>query len=204
MTSDGTATADPQANRPVCTIIAGPNGAGKTTFALTYLSKHGQSRNFVNADLIAAGLSPLDPDREQVEAGRLFLKEIHRFITDRESFAFETTLSGRGYLRMIRQLITSGWDVHLFYLWLPSVLLCIERVAERVSRGGHDIPTETIKRRYVRSLENLLNEYASLCTLTVCYDNSMPMPQLVFRQSGTQQSVWDPLRFKSMRQGQLR
>ena len=88
---------------PVCTVIAGPNGAGKTTFALTYLVGAGHSRNFVNADLIAAGLSPLDPDREALEAGRLFLREVRRFIANRESPAFDTTLSGRIYLPMIRE-----------------------------------------------------------------------------------------------------
>jgi predicted ABC-type ATPase len=88
-------------NRPVCTIIAGPNGAGKTTFALGYLPTFGTSRNFVNADLIASGLSPLDPEKAQLEASRLFLAEVHQYIRRRESFAFETTLSGRSYFRMI-------------------------------------------------------------------------------------------------------
>ena len=132
MTLDGTPTLDSQADRPICTIIAGPNGAGKTTFALGYLPTFGPSRNFVNADLIASGLSPLDPEKAQLEAARLFLAEVNGFIDRHESFAFETTLSGRSYLRMIRKLVEDGWIVQMFYLWLPSVEACQQRVAERV------------------------------------------------------------------------
>lgn len=186
---------------PVCTVIAGPNGAGKTTFAFTYLVIGGHSRNFVNADLIAAGLSPLDPDREAVEAGRLFLREVRRFIANRESFAFETTLSGRSYLRMIRELVATGWEVHLIYLWLPGVATCRERVAERVARGGHDIPTETIERRYFRSVRNLLTEYAAACTVTTCYDNSDSVPQLIFTQHGKSRSVKDDVRYQRLAEG---
>jgi predicted ABC-type ATPase len=180
---------------PVWTVIAGPNGAGKTTFALTYLVSASHSRNFVNADLIAAGLSPLDPDREAVEAGRLFLREVRRFIADRESFAFETTLSGRNYLRMIRELVATGWEVHLVYLWLPGVATCRERVAERVSRGGHDIPAETIERRYFRSVRNLLKEYAAACTVTICYDNSGLVPIEIFSQHGKSRIIQDDARY---------
>ena len=186
---------------PICTIVAGPNGAGKTTFALTYLTDAGRSRNFVNADLIAAGLSPLAPDREAIEAGRLFLREVQRFIADRESFAFETTLSGRSYLRMIHELIADGWDVHLVYLWLPSVAVCRERVAERVTRGGHDIPAATIERRYFRSVQNLLNLYSSACTATICYDNSQSLPHAIFTQTCDVRSIHDVARFELLELG---
>ena len=181
---------------PVCTVIAGPNGAGKTTFAFTYLVIGGHSRNFVNADLIAAGLSPLDPDREAVEAGRLFLREVRRFLTNRESFAFETTLSGRSYLRMIRELVATGWEVRLVYLWLPGVVTCCERVAERVARGGHDIPAATIERRYFRSVQNLLQEFASACTVTICYDNSGSVPSEIFTQNGQSRIIRDDGRYR--------
>jgi predicted ABC-type ATPase len=186
---------------PVCTIIAGPNGAGKTTFALKYLTAYSPTRNFVNADLIAAGLSPLAPEKNQVEAARLFLREVQRFISDRESFAFETTLSGRSYLRMIRELMASGWTVHLFYLWLPSVGICKARVAERVARGGHNIPVETIERRYFRSVRNLLNEYAASCSLAICYDNSLSEPGIIFQQVGKDREVFDPQRYETLCQG---
>ncbi len=115
---------------PVCTIIAGPNGAGKTTFALRYLPQLTQCRNFVNADLIAAGLSPLSPEREWLAASRLLLQAVRRYIARREDFAFETTLSGKTYLHLIRSLLKVGWRVELYYLWLPSVEMSIERVVE--------------------------------------------------------------------------
>lgn len=180
---------------PVCTVIAGPNGAGKTTFALKYLRGAGHCDNFVNADLIAAGLSPLVPEKETIAAGRLFLREVHRFIADRASFAFETTLSGRSYLRLIRELIIAGWEVHLVYLWLPSVAACLERVAERVARGGHNIPQQTIERRYARSVANLLGDYAAACTSAVCIDNSVADSRVIFVQRGDARTVIDAERF---------
>ena len=120
----------------ICTIIAGPNGAGKTTFALEYLSKNSACNRFINADLIASGLSPLAPESEQMKASRLFLKEIKEAINNQECFAFETTLSGKTYIRLITQLQEKGWVVNLIYLYLPSVQVSIERVAERVKHGG--------------------------------------------------------------------
>lgn len=107
--------------QPTCTIIAGPNGAGKATFALTYLPDAANCRNFVNADLIAAGLSPLSSEREWLAASRLFLREIDHYIQRREDLAFETTLSGKNYLRSIRELLADGWRVDLYYLWLPTI-----------------------------------------------------------------------------------
>lgn len=183
---------------PVCTVIAGPNGAGKTTFALKYLRGAGHCDNFVNADLIAAGLSPLVPEKETIAAGRLFLREVHRFIADRESFAFETTLSGRRYLKLIRELVADGWEVHLVYLWLPSVAACLERVAERVARGGHNIPPETIERRYFRSVANLLGEYSAACNSVVCIDNSISGPSIIFQQAKTERTVLNAERFERM------
>ena len=167
---------------PVCTIIAGPNGAGKTTFALTYLPESIRCLNFVNADLIAMGLSPLSPEREWLAASRLFLREIRQYIDRRESFAFEATLAGKTYVRLIRNLLAVGWRMCLVYLWLPSVEMAIERVAERVAHGGHDIPRDVIIRRYSRSLVNLLEHYAPLCSSTMCLDNSGPAPEVIFVQ----------------------
>lgn len=184
---------------PVCTVIAGPNGAGKTMFALNYLRGAGHCDNFVNADLIAAGLSPLVPEKEAVSAGRLFLNEIKKFIADRESFAFETTLSGRSYLGMIRELVAAGWEVDLVYLWLPSVAVCLERVAERVARGGHNIPSDVIERRYYRSVANVLGDYGTLCSSVVCVDNSVPEACLIFRQAGANRTIEDSDRFDFMK-----
>lgn len=170
--------------QPVCWIIAGPNGAGKTTFALKYLPEVADCRNFVNADLIAAGMSPLAPERERVTASRLFLSEIERHITARRDFGFETTLAGRSYLRLIRRLRAEGWKVELIYLALPNAEMAKLRVAERVSHGGHDIPAADIERRFLRSLENLFTEYASLVDRTVCSLNSGETPEVVFTQQG--------------------
>lgn len=183
---------------PVCTIIAGPNGAGKTTFALTYLPETAHCRNFVNADLIAAGLSPLSPERERVAASRLFLAEIQQYIKRREEFAFETTLSGRTYLKLIRELLADGWEVRLFYLWLPSVEMSLARVAERVAHGGHDIPRDDIIRRYPRSIDNLLEHYSPLCSSTICLDNSGPAPEVIFVQDANGRVVESQAIFEAL------
>lgn len=176
-------------NKPICTIIAGPNGAGKTTFALTWLPEVAECRNFVNADLIAAGLSPLSPEKEWLAASRLFLQEIRQYIQRRENFAFETTLAGKTYLRLIEELLANGWQINLYYLWLPSIEMSIARVAERVAHGGHHIPGESIIRRYPRSIINLLNHYAQLCTSTICLDNSRSKPEVIFIQDATGRNV---------------
>jgi len=124
--------------QPTCWIIAGPNGAGKTTFALNYLPQVAKCQNFINADLIAAGLSPLAPESRLLAASRLFLVEIRARLQARADFAFETTLSGRSYLKLISQMKSEGWRIELIYLALPSVAMSRFRVAERVAHGGHD------------------------------------------------------------------
>ncbi len=131
----------------------------------------------------------------------MFLREIGHYIQRREDFAFETTLSGRGYLRLIRRLLADGWRVDLYYLWLPSVEMCIERVAERVAHGGHDIPRDSIIRRYSRSIANLLAYYAPLCSSTICVDNSTTVPEVIFVQSATGRTVENRKLFEAMRQG---
>ena len=181
---------------PTCTLIAGPNGAGKTTFALDYLPAFSHCRNFVNVDLIAAGLSPLSPESKGLKASRLFLREINRYIARREDFAFETTLSGKTYLRLLQHLLSDGWRIELYYLWLPSVEMSIERVAERVLHGGHGIPHETIIRRYPRSINNLLVYYAPLCTTAICLDNSQVIPEVIFIQDEQGLNVENPALFK--------
>lgn len=167
---------------PTCWIIAGPNGAGKTTFALEYLPLVAQCNRFINADLIAAGLSPLAPEQQLLVASRLFLAEIESSIEKRESFAFETTLAGRSYLRLVRRLHAQGWRVELIYLALPSMLMSQMRVAERVAHGGHNIPVADIERRFGRSLFNLLQEFSPLVDGCQCFMNSGGVPQLVFEQ----------------------
>lgn len=174
---------------PTCWIVAGPNGAGKTTFALRYLPNVAQCSRFVNADLIAAGLSPLAPERELMAASRLFLSEVDTCIRQRVDFAFETTLSGRSYLKLVRDLRTDGWRVELIYLALPSKEMSHLRVAERVAHGGHNIPAPDIERRFSRSLGNLLNSFSSAVDACRCFMNSGPVPELVFEQQDGQRNV---------------
>jgi predicted ABC-type ATPase len=175
--------------QPICWIIAGPNGAGKTTFALQYLPEVADCRRFVNADLIAAGLSPLAPERELAAASRLFLSELKAQIDARQDFGFETTLAGRGYLRLIHRLRADGWRVELIYLALPSVELSRLRVAERVRHGGHDIPAKDIERRFPRSLRNLLDHYSGAVDACHCYINIGEEPELVFAQQGESRNI---------------
>ena len=179
-------------DQPTCWIIGGPNGAGKSTFALKYLPEVAGCRNFVNADLIAAGLSPLAPERERMAASRIFLRGIERYIEARDDFGFETTLAGRGHLRLIRRLKMASWRVELIYLALPSAEMAKLRVAERVRHGGHDIPVPDIERRFHRSLENLFDEYASLMDRTVCFLNSGATPELVFTHQGDNRELKEP------------
>jgi predicted ABC-type ATPase len=174
---------------PTCWIIAGPNGAGKTTFALEYLPQVAQCSRFVNADLIAAGLSPLAPERELLAASRLFLSEIETCIAQREDFALETTLAGRSYLKLISRLQADGWRVELIYLALPSMEMSKLRVAERVAHGGHNIPVADIERRFARSLGNLLNSFSTQVDACRCFMNSDASPELVFEQQGEVRSV---------------
>lgn len=173
---------------PTCWMIAGPNGAGKTTFALDYLPKAGCT-HFINADLIAAGLSPLAPERELLAASRIFLREMNERVNVRESFAFETTLSGRGYLRLVQRLRATGWQVEMLYLALPNVEMSKLRVAERVLHGGHSIPVRDIERRFARSLRHLLNDFAHQVDRCVCFMNDDDQPVLIFEQHGEQREI---------------
>lgn len=174
---------------PTCWIIAGPNGAGKTTFALEYLPHMTGCRHFINADLIAAGLSPLAPETQQPAAARLFLAEVEAAILRGEDFGLETTLSGQRYKRLILRLRDAGWVVELLYLALPDVGLSELRVAERVAHGGHDIPVEVIRRRFPRSLQNLLGDCGRSANRTRCFMNNGEIPEPVFQQTGDDLSI---------------
>lgn len=165
--------------QPRIIIIAGPNGAGKTTFAREFLPNEAACPVFVNADLIAAGLSPFAPEQAAVQAGRLMLAAIAQHAARRESFAFETTLSGRGYARHIPQWRASGYFVELFFLSLPHADMAVQRVAERVRQGGHHIPEATIRRRFVAGLELLRTVYQPLVDQWAVYDNAGDEPQLI-------------------------
>ncbi len=159
-------------------IIAGPNGAGKTTFAEEFLPNEAGCPEFVNADLIAAGLSPFQSDQAAFAAGRLMLERIADLVAARKSFAFETTLSTRGYVRHILQWRRAGYLVKLYFLALPDPEFAIRRVERRVRFGGHDIPAATIRRRFQRGLENLRNHYLGIVDEWSTYDGSVNPPLL--------------------------
>ncbi|MCD4831037.1 MAG: zeta toxin family protein [Anaerohalosphaeraceae bacterium] len=177
--------------KPICYIIAGPNGSGKTTFALEYLPEIAGCRNFVNADLIAYGISPLNSIAVQYDAGRLFLDEVHKNISKRIDFAFETTLAGRSQINLLKKLRKDGWQIVLFFLWIPNADFSKDRVRQRVEEGGHDIPDDAIYCRYPRIMYNLVNIYLSLCDKVSCYDNSNPEPIPVFEQVSENQNIID-------------
>ena len=157
-------------------IIAGPNGAGKTTFARSFLPAEARCPRFINADLIAAGLSPFAPEAAAIKAGRLMLQEIAACAACGESFAFETTLSGLAYLRHIQRWKILGYHVSLFFLSLPSAEMAIARVAERVKQGGHNIAEDVIRRRFSAGRQNFEAHYRDLVDAWACYDNSGDEP----------------------------
>ena len=160
-------------------IIAGPNGAGKTTFARSFLPEEAQCPRFINADLIAAGLSPFAPETASLKAGRLMLEEIASCVRKGESFAFETTLSGLSYLARIRQWREQGYHVSLFFLCLPDAETAIARVAERVRQGGHDIPEAVIRRRFAAGLRNFHEAYKFGVDAWALFDNMGETPILL-------------------------
>ncbi len=160
-------------------IIAGPNGAGKTTFATEFLPREACCPVFINADLIAAGLAPFEPERVAFRAGRLMLKEIHNYVRRGESFAFETTLSGRRYAELIPVWQTKGFVVKLFFLRLASPELAIARVRQRVLGGGHNVPEPVIRRRFASGLNNFETLYKPLVDEWVLYDTSNGAPILI-------------------------
>lgn len=165
--------------QPKIIIIAGPNGAGKTTFAREFLPQEAGCPVFVNADLIAAGLSPFAPERAAIQAGRLTLQAIAQHVSQRESFAFETTLSGKSYARQIPHWRQLGYRVEMFFLSLPSAEMAVQRVAERVRQGGHDIPEAIIRRRFDAGKRLFFEVYQPLVDQWVLYDNSGDEPILM-------------------------
>lgn len=164
---------------PRILILAGPNGAGKTTFARTFLPREGSFVHFINADLIAAGLSPFQPEAAAMRAGRLMLEEMSRLFAERESFAFETTLSGRTYASMITRWQAAGYHVSLYYLKLRSIRLAQSRVRDRVDQGGHAVPADVIRRRFRSGWTNFETIYRPLVNHWELYDNSKSSPALL-------------------------
>ncbi|MBE7549349.1 MAG: zeta toxin family protein [Planctomycetia bacterium] len=160
-------------------IIAGPNGAGKTTFAKEFLPNEAGCPIFVNADLIAAGLSPFFPEHAAFRAGRLMYEEIKTHLLRNDSFAFETTLSGKIYAQMIPEWQKRGYTVKLIFLSLHDVKIAIERVKGRVLQGGHNVPEEIIRRRFGKGWFNFYHIYKQLVDTWILYDNSGRTPKLL-------------------------
>jgi predicted ABC-type ATPase len=162
-----------------CYIIAGPNGAGKTTFANEFLPIEAECLNFINADLIAKGLSPFQPEKVAIQAGKLMIQQMNEFVNKNQSFAFETTFSGKEYAEKIRNWKSKKYEVIIYYLKLPSVNLAIERVKLRVSQGGHNVPENVIRRRYDRSWENFQHIYKQLANSWTIFDTSGKVPEIL-------------------------
>ena len=160
-------------------IIAGPNGAGKTTFARDFLPAEAKTLRFINADLIAAGLAPFNPESAAFKAGRLMLEEIDECVDAGHSFAFETTLSGLVYLKKIAVWQAHGYQVKLWFLSLPNEDIAVSRVARRVLQGGHDIPEDVIRRRFKAGLANFHELYSKVVNSWALYDNSGIEPKII-------------------------
>lgn len=167
--------------RPRCIVIAGPNGAGKTTFAREYLPSVAGIVQFVNADLIAQGLAPLDPRGAALAAGRLLLQEVERLAMLGVDFAFESTLSGVTYVRHLTAWKRRGYRIEIVYLRLKSPRLALRRIAARVRQGGHDVPRADVLRRFDRGWEQFVRIYRPLADEWAVYDNSRESPSLLER-----------------------
>jgi len=170
--------------KPRCIVIAGPNGAGKTTFAREFLPNEAGVMNFVNADLIAAGLSPLEPAAAQVAGARILLKELDRLAAERKDFAFETTMSGLAYLVRLKRWRSAGYRIELVFLRLPSVEMALDRVAQRVKQGGHDVPAHDVRRRFKRGWRNFDAAYKVVVDSWAVYDNQGRHPKLTDQSNG--------------------
>lgn len=174
-------------------VIGGPNGAGKTTAATRLLPESLNIREFVNADEIARGLSPFNPEGSAILAGRLMIQRIRDLAKSGESFAFETTCAGRSHVRLLQQCRDMGYRLTLLFLWLSSADIAIARVARRVEDGGHSIPTDVIVRRYHAGLRNMRLLYLPMVDTALIYDNSGPAERFIAdRPAGGHLTIYDP------------
>lgn len=167
--------------QPNVYIIAGSNGSGKTTFAREFLPSYAKCRNFVNADLIASGLAPFYPESAAIKAGRILLEQVRHLSEQKSDFAFESTLSGTSYVPFLKKLKLKGYIVHIFYLWVPKVELSLARVKERVTKGGHHVPAQDVRRRFAKSFDNFIHLYQPLADYWSIIDNAVMEPRLIAR-----------------------
>lgn len=184
---------------PHVIVIAGPNGSGKSTTAPALLNGVLGVTEFVNADTIAHGLSAFNPERAAFQAGRIMLDRLHVLATAKEDFAFETTLASKTFAHWLKGLKVHGYSFHLFFLWLPTPDFAIARVAERVCMGGHNVPEETIRRRYHAGLNNFFQLYRQIADTWRIYDNSQEStPQLIASQDRFGHFINDQLRWEQI------
>lgn len=181
--------------KPTLYIIAGCNGAGKTTASYSVLPNLLECREFVNADEIAKGLSPFNPESVAIEAGKLMLQRIDLLLSQRKTFAIETTLATRSYSSLVSRAHERGYNVVLLFFWLPSPEMAVARVAKRVSEGGHDIPTETIYRRYWLGLQNFFSIFAPIVDSWSFYENvESPI------EMANEDEVFEPVTFNNIKE----
>ncbi len=160
-------------------LIAGCNGAGKSTASYTLLPEILECKEFVNADSIAAGISPFQPESVSFEAGRVMLHRIDHLVKSNVDFAIETTLSSRNYLLKVKEWQKQGFEIIMIYFWLNSPALAIERIRDRVNKGGHSVPGDIVIRRYYRGIKNLFNYFIPICDYWLVVDNSQESPEII-------------------------
>lgn len=183
--------------RPICHVVAGPNGSGKSTFALRYLPEYAGSFEYVNPDLMAQGMSPTDMSLAAIKAGKLTLTRIAELTSENADFGFETTLSGRGHLKLLSDAKKAGYQLCLYYLWMPSALMLPIRIRHRVLAGGHDVPSVDVFRRYTRSVSNV-SDYADLADVVRVFDATGACQRPIYMRNG-RETVFCPERVTEMR-----
>ncbi|MCF7871378.1 MAG: zeta toxin family protein [Candidatus Omnitrophica bacterium] len=172
-------------------IIAGPNGSGKTTFATEFLPDYAKCSNFINADLIAQGLSPFSPQQVAIKSGKLVLEQIKEYSKNGLDFGFETTMSGVTYLKYFKMLKNKGYKINIFFLWISSPQLAIVRVKDRVAQGGHSVPIADIRRRFARSTEKFFKQYRLLADKWILFNNSAPKPKIIAKKQNAHINIID-------------
>ena len=179
-------------------IITGPNGSGKTTFAIKFLPDYAKCPNFVNADLIAKGLSPFSPRTAAIKAGRIMLDQIHNLAAKDSDFAFETTLSWKTYISFLNDLKKKGYSINIFFLWIPNATLALNRIKDRVASGGHNVPALEVKRRFKRGLYNFFEYYKPLADTWLLFNNTDVIPRFIARGKKEQIDIIDKPLFEKI------